>query len=267
MIPKAVHYCWFGKSKKPKLVRDCMLSWKKHLPDYEIIEWNESNSDLSLPFIKEAYKLKKWAFVSDYIRLKVLYEYGGIYLDTDMLLLKPLDSLLSNKTFLGAECIEFINCAIVGTVSKSLFIHNCLEQYKIIKITNEIDLGLITIPRIVTNIFRHSYDFNAPFDVIVQKNEIIIYPAAYFYPLSYEHKDEILNFKQHLQKESYAIHLWSSSWIAYSEFYHFDHSQYIKGLQKVFDKVKKDKKIELQYILKVASSLKRNLIDKRWQKV
>jgi mannosyltransferase OCH1-like enzyme len=263
MIPKVVHYCWFGESKKPKLVKDCMRSWKKHLPDYEIIEWNESNSDLSLPFVKEAYRLKKWAFVSDYIRLKVLYEYGGIYLDTDMLLLKSLDGLLSNKTFLGAECLEFINCAIVGTVRESVFIHNCLEQYKVIKISNEIDFGLITIPRIVTNIFKDAYDFNASFDTIVRKNEIVIYPAAYFYPLSYEHKDDILNFKQHVQKESYTIHLWSSSWIAYSEFYHFDRSQYIKGFQIVFDKVIKDKKIELQYIRKVALSVKRNLLNNK----
>ena len=72
MIPKVIHYCWFGNKKKSKLIRDCILSWKYYLPDYEIIEWNERNSDLSIPFVKEAYKLKKWAFVADYIRLKVV---------------------------------------------------------------------------------------------------------------------------------------------------------------------------------------------------
>ena len=86
MIPKIIHYCWFGGSTKPKLVKDCILSWKIFFPNYEIIEWNEKNSDLNEPFVKAAYNLKKWAFVSDYVRLTKVYEYGGLYLDTDMLI-------------------------------------------------------------------------------------------------------------------------------------------------------------------------------------
>jgi hypothetical protein len=263
MIPKVIHYCWFGKSKKPKLVVDCIRSWKKHLPDYEIVEWNESNSDLSLPFVEKAYKLKKWAFVSDYIRLKVLYENGGVYLDTDMLLLKPLDSLLSHQTFFGAECLEYINCAIVGTTSKSVFIHNCLKQYEFFTINENMDWGLITIPKIVTSFYKSTYNFYAPFDTIVRKDEILVYPSKYFYPLNYEDKNDILNFKQHLDPESYTVHLWNSSWIDYSEFYYFDNSKYFKGFQKVLYKVMKDKKIELKYIRKIASSIKKSLIHKK----
>ena len=97
MIPKVVQYCWFGGKKKTKLIKDCIKSWKRYLPDYKIIEWNEKNSDLAHPFVIEAYKLKKWAFVSDYIRLKVLYDFGGIYLDTDMMVLKSFESHRSCK--------------------------------------------------------------------------------------------------------------------------------------------------------------------------
>ena len=93
MIPKIIHYCWFGKNKKPKLVRDCIKSWKSLHPDYEIIEWNEKTFPIDNEFLQYMYKNKKWAFVSDYARLKILYEYGGYYLDTDMILVKRLDSL------------------------------------------------------------------------------------------------------------------------------------------------------------------------------
>lgn len=86
MIPKKIHYVWVGGKEKPKNIRKCMKSWKKHLKDYEIIEWNENNFDInSHPFVKAAYNAKKWAFVSDYIRAYVIYNEGGIYLDTDVI--------------------------------------------------------------------------------------------------------------------------------------------------------------------------------------
>src|SRR5690554_2001513 len=102
-IPKTIHYCWFGNKKKPKIVEECIVSWHKVLSDYEIKEWNETNVDLNGTFVKFTYSKKKWAFVSDYVRLSVLYNHGGIYLDTDMLFLKPLDSFLENDLFFGAE--------------------------------------------------------------------------------------------------------------------------------------------------------------------
>ena len=108
MLPKVIHYCWFGGAKKPKLVRDCIKSWRNHLTDYEIIEWNESNCDLSHPFLNKCFELKKWAFVSDYIRLKVLYENGGIYLDTDMIVIKTFDNLLLKKLFSQSITLKYI---------------------------------------------------------------------------------------------------------------------------------------------------------------
>ena len=103
-IPKVIHYCWFGKGEMPKLAQKCIKSWKKYCPDYEIICWNEDNFDITQNrYAHEAYQAKKWAFVTDYVRLKVVYEYGGIYLDTDVELLKSLDGLLENSGFLGFD--------------------------------------------------------------------------------------------------------------------------------------------------------------------
>ena len=103
-IPKIIHYVWVGNNEKPKDIKRCMETWKKHLKDYEIIEWNEKNFDIdSNKFVKEAYEARKWAYVSDYIRAYAIYNYGGIYLDTDVLVVESLDSLLDNRAFVGYE--------------------------------------------------------------------------------------------------------------------------------------------------------------------
>lgn len=103
-IPKVIHYCWFGKGQMPALAQKCLKSWKKYCPDYQIICWNEENFDISQNrYAQEAYDAGKWAFVSDYARLKVLYDQGGIYMDTDVELLKPLDALLEGTGYMGFE--------------------------------------------------------------------------------------------------------------------------------------------------------------------
>lgn len=114
MIPKVIHYCWFGKKKKPRLIRKCIRSWKKYCPDYEIVEWNESNFDLaSAPlFVRQAVERQKWAFATDYIRLKVLYEHGGIYLDTDIELLKNLNLVLDNRVYFGFEYTDRVSSGL-----------------------------------------------------------------------------------------------------------------------------------------------------------
>lgn len=133
-IPKIIHYCWFGKNPKDKTVRKCIRSWRKYCPEYEIIEWNESNFDVnSIPYTAQAYACRKWAFVSDYARLKIIYEYGGIYLDTDVELKKPLDCLLSYNGFLGFEKmgnVYQINTGIgFGAVCGHPLIKKLMESY------------------------------------------------------------------------------------------------------------------------------------------
>ena len=104
MIPKVIHYCWFGRNPLPPLAIKCIESWKKYLPDYEIREWNEDNFDVNIvPYTQEAYQVKKYAFVSDYARFWILYKYGGIYFDTDVEVIKPLDDIIARGPFMGCE--------------------------------------------------------------------------------------------------------------------------------------------------------------------
>ena len=106
-IPKVIHYFWFGNNPKPKIVKKCIASWKKVCPDYEIKEWNESNFDVNIcDYTREAYEAKMWGFVSDYARLWVIYRYGGFYLDTDVELIRSLDTLRQNKTFFASDSLR-----------------------------------------------------------------------------------------------------------------------------------------------------------------
>lgn len=110
LIPKVIHYCWFGNNPIPEKDKKCIESWKKYCPDYEIKEWNEKNYNLKKnTYMWEAYQAKKWGFVPDYARLDIIYEHGGIYLDTDVELVRNLDELLDNSAYFGFEEGEFIN--------------------------------------------------------------------------------------------------------------------------------------------------------------
>ncbi len=110
MIPKVIHYCWFGRNPKPEVIQKCIESWYKYLPDYEIKEWNEDNFDVnSIPYTRDAYAAKKWAFVSDYARLKIVYDNGGVYLDTDVLLHdNSIDQLSKYDCWLASEDVRYI---------------------------------------------------------------------------------------------------------------------------------------------------------------
>lgn len=130
MIPKKIHYVWVGGNEKPNNIKRCMATWKKHLGDYEIIEWNEQNFDIaSHPFLQAAYEAKKWAYVSDYIRAKVVYEYGGIYLDTDVLILDNFDKFLNHRAFVGFENPDFPFTAVFGAEKKHPLLKDMLDYY------------------------------------------------------------------------------------------------------------------------------------------
>lgn len=133
MIPKIIHYCWFGNKEMPRLAKKCLKSWKKYCPDYEIKLWNESNFDLNVnQYVREAYEAKKWAFITDYARLYIVYHYGGIYLDTDVELIKSLDSLLENEAFFGIEATP--NKCIAtglgfGAEKENIMVKEIMDQY------------------------------------------------------------------------------------------------------------------------------------------
>ena len=131
MIPKIIHYCWFGKGKKPELAEKCIASWKKYCPDYKIIEWNESNFDVNRNgYTKYCYDNKKYAFLSDYVRLVILEEYGGIYFDTDVEVIKPLGNITQNEVYLGFENNQYINTGLgFGGEAHHPVLQALLRQY------------------------------------------------------------------------------------------------------------------------------------------
>lgn len=139
MIPKKIHYCWFGGAKKPNSVLECINSWKKFCPDYEIIRWDESNYDYKWNrYMKEAYERKKWAFVSDVARLDIIYKNGGVYLDTDVELIKSLDNLLYQRCYFGIESGGLVNTGLgFGAVSNHYFVKQLLDIYEDMHFVND----------------------------------------------------------------------------------------------------------------------------------
>ena len=130
MIPKKIHYVWVGGNEKNNTIKQCMKTWGKHLEGYEVIEWNENNFDIdSHPFVKAAYKAKKWAYVSDYIRASVIYKYGGIYLDTDILVLDNFDRFLNNRAFVGFENPQYPFTAVFGAEPGHPLVKDMIEYY------------------------------------------------------------------------------------------------------------------------------------------
>ena len=130
MIPKKIHYVWVGGNEKNNTIKQCMKTWGKHLEGYEVIEWNENNFDIdSHPFVKTAYKAKKWAYVSDYIRAYVIYKYGGIYLDTDILVLDNFDRFLNNRAFVGFENPQYPFTAVFGAEPGHPLVKDMIEYY------------------------------------------------------------------------------------------------------------------------------------------
>lgn len=197
MIPKKIHYVWVGGKEKPKDIKRCINTWKKHLKDYEIIEWNENNFDInSHPFCKAAYAAKKWAFVSDYIRAYVIYKEGGIYLDTDVLVLDNFDNFLNNKAFVGFENIDHPFTAVFGAeknhplLKEMLDYYDKLEDYKFSFENN----NTISVSEILIN--KYNCKTNNQFQVLNQ--DITVYP------------DGILC---NPSKDSVTIHIFTGTWM------------------------------------------------------
>lgn len=209
MDKKYIHYCWFGDKPLPKLAKKCIKSWKKYLPDYEIIRWSEKNVDINeCPFIKEAYENKKWAFVADYARTKAIYEMGGIYFDTDMKVTKDISFLLNDETFLGIEDSGMVNAAVWGTSKlKTKFAKEMLDFYRSQEHFNVYDIYSYSIPRIMTKILE-KYGFETGKNEFQKlKNNVCIYPRDYFYPLSYDYQDNVFT------DNTCMVHYFDATWI------------------------------------------------------
>lgn len=201
-IPKKIHYCWFGGKEKPELVKKCIDSWKEHMPDYEIIEWNENNFDLTAhgSYVKDAADARKWAFVTDYVRLWALYKFGGIYMDGDVQVFKPLDRFLKHRAFTGHETDDLLVTATMGAEPEHPWIKHLLSFYDTAKFGTTPNTQTIT-KMSQSWILMHENGFR------LLKEDVVIYPIETF--CSYDHK----NLKAIPTNNSYAVHLFAGTWV------------------------------------------------------
>lgn len=206
-MKKTIHYCWFGKNKKSKLIKKCIDSWKKYCPNYEIKEWNEDNFDINCcQYVKEAYENKKWAFVSDYCRFFILYNYGGIYLDTDVEIIKPIDDL--PDTFAGFENDRIIASGLIrGANPGDEVCKKMLESYQNDKfILDDGTQNLVTVCERETSLL---VSLGLKLDGAMQtlSDGSVMFPVEYFCPFST--KTRTLN----VTDKTYSIHHYAGSWL------------------------------------------------------
>lgn len=210
MIPRKIHYCWFGHGEKSKLAQKCIASWKKFCPDYEFIEWNEDNFDIHCcPYVEEAYENKRFAFVTDYVRLYAMYTQGGIYMDTDVEVIRSLDEFLSCKAFSGFESTQYVPTGIMASEKGTPIIRELMEDYNDRHFINEDGtLDTTTNCTSITNIMlRHGLRLDGQLQTI---KDFTFYPPDYFCP--FENETGILR----KTANTAAIHWFNKSWLPQS---------------------------------------------------
>lgn len=219
MIPKIIHYCWFGRNPLPHFAIQCIESWKKFLPDYEIKEWNEDNFDVDIiPYTQEAYKLRKYAFVSDYARFWILYNYGGLYFDTDVMIIRNMDHIIAKGPFMGFEQPneqikksqnEFSYNVAPGL---GLGVNPGLGLYKeLLDYYNELHfLGIDGKPNPIT-IVKHTTDILVT-KGLKRNNELQCIEGVWIYPWEVFCPQSFYTKKTKISKDTVSIHLYSDTW-------------------------------------------------------
>lgn len=211
-IPHVIHYCWFGGKPLSNLAQKCIESWKKYCPDYEIVRWDESNTDLqSCDYVKEAYDAKKWAFVSDFVRFQVLYEHGGLYFDTDVQLVKPIDFILEQGPFMSIESYPGLfaggNDSILinpgqglGAEKGNLFYAEVLDYYKATDFSTEKTVGV----HVTSLMLKHGLKSKNCFQTICGIN---IWPKDFFNPINPN------SGKLEITDNTVSIHHYEGTWV------------------------------------------------------
>ena len=242
MIPKIIHYCWFGKNPIPEQYKKYIKSWYNHMPDFDIKEWNESNYDVNcIPFSEEAYRVGKYAYVSDYARLKILYENGGIYLDTDVEMIRPLYNIISDGGYMGFEKNtnvkegELLNVALglgFAVEPNNSIIREIMEYYENHHFINsEGYIEQITIVKITSDILkRRGLKYS---DRPIKIGKITIYPWDYFCPL------EFLSNKIEITENTYTIHHYSATWMSWYDKIMMKKGNLGKKIRRFFNKLLK----------------------------
>jgi mannosyltransferase OCH1-like enzyme len=198
MIPKIIHFCWFGENEKSALIKACIESWTIYLPDWEVMEWNEKNSPIDHPFVKKALSEKKYVFAADFVRFYALKMYGGVYLDTDMEIIKDLTPLLNYDFFAAYEDSDLnkISCGAIGSIKDHEILNKIFEYY------NHNTQFYVAVPQILGQIYNDEFE------------NVKILPIHSFYP--YNPFDENKLIKQlmysSIKEDTYGIHHWEYSW-------------------------------------------------------
>ena len=219
MIPKIIHYCWFGRGPLPELAQKCIASWKKYLPDYEIKEWNEDNFDVNIiPYTAEAYKAKKYAFVSDYARFWILYQYGGIYFDTDVEVIRPIDDIVERGNFMGFETDpkpQLKEDASEASVAPGLGLgvtpglglyKEILDYYAPLHfLCEDGSLNQVTVVKHVTNVLVENG--------LKQTNELQQVAGVWIYPRDYFNPLDDNTGKLVITENTRSIHWYTKTWL------------------------------------------------------
>lgn len=206
-IPHILHYCWFGQNPKPKLVTQCILSWKKFLPDWEIKEWNEENYDVNRSeYAAQAYRRKSYAFVADVARFDVLYRYGGVYVDTDVELIRPIPKeVLEHRAFTGMESNGWVAPGLIfGAVPNHPFVHEMVSFYETHSFKGTHDLKETVVTYTTNALIKYGYQINGGYQKI---HDVAIYPACVFcgYDLSL--------LETAITPDTISVHHYAASWI------------------------------------------------------
>ncbi len=250
-IPKIIHYCWYGKGVLSEEIRICIDSWKRFCPDYEIKCWNEDNTPMDIPWIRDAYHHQKYAFVADYVRFYALYHEGGIYMDTDMLLKKNLDSLLENHLFMGLQDALSINAAIMGSEPKNKYLADILQHYDS-RIFDMMRPPIIT--HVLTDLFAQS-GWKLEGDILhsFADGEVVLYPSKVFYPIHYTQSFEWHEIDNFCTDETVGVHLWNKSWT--SEFELLSKRKYKEGFSMAWARIKRTPFLPIRYYMKLAKCI------------
>lgn len=238
-IPKIVHYCWFGNGEKPDNVKAYIQTWKEKMPDYEFMEWNENNFDIknAIPYVQQAYEAKKYAFVSDYVRIQALYEFGGIYFDTDVEVRKPFEEYLEGKDMvLGFESYKSLLTAYIAVKKKHPYMKEFLETYQnrnFVKEDGTYDMSVINEG------FSKLMESKG---LDLEKNEyqelaedVVVYPEEIFCGF------DVCNWHEAITEKTCTVHYMNSSWVSGAKGMKL---KVIQTLQKIlgyenYDKMKK----------------------------
>lgn len=230
-IPKIVHYCWFGGKEKPDSVKKCIESWKKFLPDYQLVEWNEDNFNIEkLQYTKEAYAAKKYAFVSDVARIEALYQYGGIYMDTDVEVLKTFTPLLDARSILGMEEKGYVATSFMAFEKEHPLVKQFLNLYENISFLDK-NGQIITGTNVakLTNLLIEKGFVQENYYQELEEG-IKIYPKEFFSPYDY------INCHYNITENSYCVHNFAVSWMSKKE-------QVKKEIKKQLSKILGPKKM------------------------